>query len=89
MVENEMIDDFLSTLESNNFSLTNHLTNSKYLKNGQKIQNQIGLILALSAHIEALNNHHEALLISWNPWTLIKPILVAKNRVNDDFLFHR
>jgi hypothetical protein len=33
MVENEMIDDFLSMLESNNFSLTNHLTNSKYPKN--------------------------------------------------------
>jgi hypothetical protein len=51
VAENEMIDDFLSTLESNNFSLTNHLTNSKYPKNGQKIQNQINLILALSAHI--------------------------------------
>jgi hypothetical protein len=51
VAENEMIDDFLSTLESNNFSITNHLTNSKYPKNGQKIQNQISLILALSAHL--------------------------------------
>jgi hypothetical protein len=50
MVENEIIDDFLSTLESNNFSLTNHLTNSKYPKNGQKIQNQNNLILALLVH---------------------------------------
>jgi hypothetical protein len=47
VAENKMIDDFLSTLESNNSSLTN----SKYPKSGQKIQNQIGLILALLAHI--------------------------------------
>jgi len=47
VAENEMINDFLSTLESNNF----YLTNSKYPKNGQKIQNQISLILALSVHI--------------------------------------
>jgi len=53
VAENEMIDDFLSTLESNNFSLTN----SKYSKNGQKIQNQIGLILALSAHIYFFMQH--------------------------------
>jgi hypothetical protein len=47
MAENEMCDDFLSMLKSSNSSLTN----SKYPKNGLKTQNQIGLILALSAHI--------------------------------------
>jgi hypothetical protein len=39
-----------------------------------------------SCNVEILNNHHKTLLISWNSWTPIKLILVAKNEMIGDFL---
>jgi hypothetical protein len=39
-----------------------------------------------SCNIEALKNYHEAPLILWNTWTLIKSIFVAENEMIDDFL---
>ena len=57
VAKNEMIGDFLSTLESSDSSFTNHLINSKYPKNGPKTQSQIGLLLALSAHIQFFMQH--------------------------------
>jgi hypothetical protein len=96
VTENEMIDYFLLTLESNNSSLTNHLINYKYPKEWfqkPKIKSVYfwlsWLISSFLCNIKALKNHHETPLFLWNLWTPIKLILMAKSGVNNDFLSYR
>lgn len=78
---------FINTL----ITPTNHYINSKYLK--KAIQNLINFVLAFqlrsyfSNNIEDHNNQHEIPLISWNLQTPRKLILIAKNRVNNEFFF--
>jgi hypothetical protein len=81
----------LSALKSSKPSLTNHFTSSKYHKMVQKPKIKSvyfwlsQLIFSFLCNIETLNNHHEAPLISWNPWSLIKPILVAEMKWSTTF----
>jgi len=39
-----------------------------------------------SCNIKTLHNHHEACFILLNPWIPRKPILMAGNEVNGEFL---
>jgi len=39
---------------------TNHSINSKYPNNGQKTQNQIGLVLALKSHVWFFMQHQHS-----------------------------
>jgi hypothetical protein len=59
-------------------TLTNHSINSKYLKNGPKTQNQIGLVLALKSHAWFFMQHRHSKQPAWSLSYLMKPVDTKK-----------
>ena len=76
-----IVKNIISTQENlmNTFiTPTNHSINSKYLKNGPKIQNQSGLVLALKSHVWFFMQHGHSKQPPWSLSYLMEPVDINK-----------